>query len=164
MIHGHPLLSHGVPFAHGYRVVGQRVDVDRHAVRGTDLVLAAVTAADGARVVSLSSRGHHHAPIRWDDVQFTRGYEKWAAYGQSKTANVLFAVHLDKLGAEKGVQVPGTRQFRNAQFMTPETRSTTHFFWNYLHDFDLDNPNIALSLRHSLEEAFGEDLAITGRL
>src|SRR5436305_1110950 len=63
-------------------------------------------------------------------------------------------------GAEKGVQVPGTRQYRNAQFMTPETRSTTHFFWNYLHDFDLDNPNIALSLRNSLEEAFHEDLAI----
>ena len=49
--------------------------------------------------------------------------------------------------------VPGTRQYRNAQFMTPETRSSTHFFWNYLHDFDIDNPNIALSLRHSLEEA-----------
>ena len=44
--------------------------------------------------------------------------------------------------------------------MTPETRSTTHFFWNYLHDFDIDNPNIALSLRNSLEEAFNEDLAI----
>ena len=44
--------------------------------------------------------------------------------------------------------------------MTPETRSTTHFFWNYLHDFDLDNPNIALSLRNSVEEAFHEDLAI----
>ena len=53
-------------------------------------------------------------------------------------------------GAEKGVQVPGTRQYRNAQFMTPETRSSTHFFWNYLHDFDIDNPNIALSLRNSL--------------
>ena len=60
-------------------------------------------------------------------------------------------------GAEKGVEVPGTRQYRNAQFMTPETRSTTHFFWNYLHDFDIDNPNIALSLRHSLEEGFNED-------
>ena len=60
-------------------------------------------------------------------------------------------------GVEKGVQVPGTRQYRNAQFMTPETRSSTHFFWNYLHDFDTDNPNISLSLRHSLEEAFNED-------
>ena len=63
-------------------------------------------------------------------------------------------------GAEKGVAVEGTRQYRNAQFMTPETRSTTHFFWNYLHDFDIDNPNIALSLRHSLEEGFMEDKAI----
>ena len=63
-------------------------------------------------------------------------------------------------GAEKGVQVPGTRQYRNAQFMTPETRSSTHFFWNYLHDFDTDNPNITLSLRHSLEEGFNEDKAI----
>ena len=44
--------------------------------------------------------------------------------------------------------------------MTPETRSSTHFFWNYLHDFDIGNPNIALSLRHSLEEAFMEDKAI----
>jgi hypothetical protein len=63
-------------------------------------------------------------------------------------------------GVEKGIQVEGTRQYRNAQFMTPETRSSTHFFWNYLHDFDIGNPNISLSLRHSLEEAFMEDKAI----
>src|SRR3984885_4443298 len=63
-------------------------------------------------------------------------------------------------GAETGVQVEGTRQYRNAQFMTPETRGSTHFFWNYLHDFDIDNPNISLSLRNSLEEAFNEDKAI----
>ncbi|WP_329045416.1 SDR family NAD(P)-dependent oxidoreductase [Amycolatopsis sp. NBC_01488] len=60
--------------------------------------------ADGARVVSLSSRGHHYSPIRWDDVQFERGYDKWAAYGQAKTANVLFAVRLDELGASRGVR------------------------------------------------------------
>jgi len=60
--------------------------------------------ADGARVVSLSSRGHHYSPIRWDDVQFETGYEKWQAYGQAKTANVLFAVQLDRLGAGKGVR------------------------------------------------------------
>jgi vanillate O-demethylase monooxygenase subunit len=63
-------------------------------------------------------------------------------------------------GAEKGVQVPGTRQYRNAQFMTPETRSSTHFFWNYLHDFDTENSNISLSLRNSLEDGFNEDKAI----
>lgn len=54
----------------------------------------------------------------------------------------------------------GVRQYRNCQFMTPETRRSTHFFWNYLHDFDLDNPNIALSLRDSLIEGFNEDKAI----
>ncbi len=53
--------------------------------------------------------------------------------------------------------MPGTSQYRNAQFMTPETRSTTHFFWTYLNDFDSDNPNISLSLLKSLE-GFKEDL------
>lgn len=58
----------------------------------------------GARVVSVSSAGHHVSPIRWDDVHFARGYDKWRAYGQSKTANVLFAVHLDLLGQDAGVR------------------------------------------------------------
>jgi NAD(P)-dependent dehydrogenase (short-subunit alcohol dehydrogenase family) len=53
--------------------------------------------ADGARVVVLSSRGHFFSPVRWDDLQFTQGYEKWTAYGQAKTANVLFAIELNKL-------------------------------------------------------------------
>ncbi|QOV40549.1 SDR family NAD(P)-dependent oxidoreductase [Streptomyces ferrugineus] len=58
----------------------------------------------GARVVSVSSRGHHFSGIRWDDVHWRGGYDKWQAYGQAKTANVLFAVHLDRLGAEHGVR------------------------------------------------------------
>ena len=62
-------------------------------------------------------------------------------------------------GAEKG-NIGAARQYRNCQFMTPETRRTTHFFWNYLHNFDLDDPNIALSLCNSLREGFMEDKAI----
>lgn len=58
----------------------------------------------GARVVSVSSLGHRRSRMRWDDVQFERGYDKWSAYGQAKTANVLFAVHLDALGAAAGVR------------------------------------------------------------
>ncbi|MFI5756949.1 SDR family NAD(P)-dependent oxidoreductase [Streptomyces sp. NPDC051569] len=61
-------------------------------------------ASGGARVVSVSSAGHRNSGIRWDDVQFERGYDKWAAYGQAKTANALFAVHLDALGREAGVR------------------------------------------------------------
>jgi NAD(P)-dependent dehydrogenase (short-subunit alcohol dehydrogenase family) len=60
--------------------------------------------AGGARVVSVSSSGHHLSDIRWDDPWFTLGYDKWEAYGQSKTANALFAVHLDALGREHGVR------------------------------------------------------------
>ena len=58
----------------------------------------------GARVVAVSSAGHHYSGIRWDDVHWKNGYDKWEAYGQAKTANVLFAVHLDRLGRESGVR------------------------------------------------------------
>ncbi|MGW4729374.1 SDR family NAD(P)-dependent oxidoreductase [Streptomyces shenzhenensis] len=58
----------------------------------------------GARVVSVSSRGHHASGIRWDDVQWQHGYDKWEAYGQAKTANALFARHLDRLGRGAGVR------------------------------------------------------------
>lgn len=60
--------------------------------------------AAGARVISVSSRGHHRSAIRWDDLHFAHDYDKWAAYGQAKTANVLFAVHLDALAADHGVR------------------------------------------------------------
>ena len=48
--------------------------------------------------------GHHLSDFRWDDPWFETGYDKWLAYGQSKTANVLFAVHLDELAREQGVR------------------------------------------------------------
>jgi NAD(P)-dependent dehydrogenase (short-subunit alcohol dehydrogenase family) len=61
-------------------------------------------ASRGARVVSVSSSGHQASGIRWDDVHFEHGYDKWAAYGQAKSANVLFAVELDRLASPAGVR------------------------------------------------------------
>lgn len=58
----------------------------------------------GSRVVAVSSGAHRGSPIRWDDVHFRGGYERFAAYSQSKTANVLFAVELDRLGKDSGVR------------------------------------------------------------
>jgi NAD(P)-dependent dehydrogenase (short-subunit alcohol dehydrogenase family) len=58
----------------------------------------------GTRVGSVSSRGHHYGPVRFDDLNFERGYDKWLAYGQAKTANVLFAVHLDRLARDQGIR------------------------------------------------------------
>ncbi|MHA7268845.1 SDR family NAD(P)-dependent oxidoreductase [Arthrobacter sp. HLT1-20] len=63
-----------------------------------------VLADGGARVVSLTSTGHKISGIHFDDPQFTTDYDKWQAYGQAKTANSLFAVELDKRGADHGVR------------------------------------------------------------
>ncbi len=53
----------------------------------------ALAAAGSARIVSVSSSGHLLSPVVFDDIDFAfRQYDPWAAYGQSKTANVLFAV------------------------------------------------------------------------
>lgn len=60
---------------------------------------------NGARVVNLSSLGHRLSAVDFDDPDFlNRQYNKWLAYGQSKTANALFAVHLDKLGKNNGIR------------------------------------------------------------
>ncbi|CAM3875213.1 oxidoreductase [Nocardioides zeicaulis] len=60
--------------------------------------------ADGARVVSYSSVGHYRSPVRFDDLNFeSEPYDPWVAYGQSKTANALFAVALDARGAARGI-------------------------------------------------------------
>jgi len=69
-----------------------------------NLIWPALIAGDGARVVATSSTGHHLSPIRWDNLNFEGNYEKFEAYGQSKTANSLFAVELDRRGIEQGVR------------------------------------------------------------
>ncbi|MFI0242025.1 SDR family NAD(P)-dependent oxidoreductase [Streptomyces sp. NPDC016845] len=63
-----------------------------------------LAAADGARVIVNSSAGHTLTGMRWHDPHFRTGYDKWLAYGQAKTANALFAVHLDALGQDDGVR------------------------------------------------------------
>jgi NAD(P)-dependent dehydrogenase (short-subunit alcohol dehydrogenase family) len=62
--------------------------------------------ANGARVVALSSRGHARGGgVDFDDPNFERRpYDKWVAYGQSKTANALFALALDARGVPHGVR------------------------------------------------------------
>jgi NAD(P)-dependent dehydrogenase (short-subunit alcohol dehydrogenase family) len=59
-------------------------------------LLPALQAAHGARVVNVTSGGHRLSDIRWEDPDFTTGYDPLLAYGQSKTANVLFAVEIDR--------------------------------------------------------------------
>ncbi|MFM9853247.1 MAG: oxidoreductase [Sphingomonadaceae bacterium] len=62
-------------------------------------------AAGSARVVALSSIGHARGGVDLDDPHFERrDYDKWSAYGQAKSANSLFAVHLDAIGKAYGVR------------------------------------------------------------
>jgi NAD(P)-dependent dehydrogenase (short-subunit alcohol dehydrogenase family) len=65
----------------------------------------AMLRAGGARVVSVSSRGHLFAGVDLEDPSFeTRTYDRRIAYGQSKSANALFAVALDARGAPHGIR------------------------------------------------------------
>lgn len=70
-----------------------------HFVLTCSLWPALEKAAPGARVVSVRSGAHAISGIRWDDPNFETGYDPWQAYGQSKTANALFAVQLEAIGA-----------------------------------------------------------------
>jgi NAD(P)-dependent dehydrogenase (short-subunit alcohol dehydrogenase family) len=64
----------------------------------------ALAAGGGARIVSVSSSAHLRSPVVFSDIHFRqRAYEPWAAYGQSKTANVLFAVEATKRWADDGI-------------------------------------------------------------
>ncbi|KAF4972220.1 hypothetical protein FSARC_1172 [Fusarium sarcochroum] len=72
----------------------------------TNLIIEKILTSEAPRVVSVSSNGHRLGPIRWADPHFSNGerYDKWGAYGQSKTANMLFAISLaEKLGV-RGLQ------------------------------------------------------------
>jgi NAD(P)-dependent dehydrogenase (short-subunit alcohol dehydrogenase family) len=64
----------------------------------------ALAGAGNARVVSVSSSGHLRSPVIFDDLHFRfRPYEPFLAYGQSKTANVLFAVAITERWAADGI-------------------------------------------------------------
>lgn len=70
----------------------------------TGTLAPAVAAAEGGRIVNLSSGGHRRAGILWDDPNYDRRpYDKWEAYGQSKSANVLHALALQRRLGGQGV-------------------------------------------------------------
>ena len=62
----------------------------------TGLLLGSLEGRDGARVVTVTSTAHRFGRIHFDDLQSERRYGRWRAYGQSKMANVLFALELDR--------------------------------------------------------------------
>ncbi|KAI4102240.1 MAG: hypothetical protein LQ339_004765 [Xanthoria mediterranea] len=72
----------------------------------TNLIMDKILRSKSPRIVNISSDGHRLSPIRWADYNFMNGdtYNKWHAYGQSKTANMLMSVSLaEKLGPKRNV-------------------------------------------------------------
>ncbi|MGW5476222.1 SDR family NAD(P)-dependent oxidoreductase [Streptomyces sp. NPDC004008] len=86
----------------------------------------ALAAADGARIVSVSSIGHLFSPVVFDDLDYRfRPYDPWTSYGQSKTANILFAVGAAERWADDGITanalMPGNIGDTSlARYMGPE--------------------------------------------
>src|SRR6202167_2422469 len=76
----------------------------------------------GSRLVNLSSAGHRYSDVDLDDPNFDRTpYDPWAAYGRSKTANILFAVEFDRRHKASGVAAtavhPGGIQTELSRFL-----------------------------------------------
>ncbi|HVV18879.1 MAG TPA: SDR family NAD(P)-dependent oxidoreductase [Pseudonocardiaceae bacterium] len=85
----------------------------------------ALASAGGARIVSVSSSAHLRSPVVFDDIHFrSRAYEPWLAYGQSKTANVLFAVEATRRWADDGIftnaLMPGGIRTNLQRYVTDE--------------------------------------------
>ncbi|SFB62803.1 NAD(P)-dependent dehydrogenase, short-chain alcohol dehydrogenase family [Cohnella sp. OV330] len=97
----------------------------------------ALKAAGSARVVSVSSAGHLRTPVVFDDINFLRRpYDQFLAYGQSKTANILFAVEASKRWADDGITVnalmPGaihTPGVAGLQITAEQRASGQEFVW-----------------------------------
>jgi NAD(P)-dependent dehydrogenase (short-subunit alcohol dehydrogenase family) len=85
----------------------------------------ALAAAAGARIVSVSSSAHLRSPVIFDDLNYSfLEYDGWAAYGQSKTANILFAVGVSQRWAEDGISanslMPGSIRTGLQRHIDPE--------------------------------------------
>jgi NAD(P)-dependent dehydrogenase (short-subunit alcohol dehydrogenase family) len=81
--------------------------------------------AEGARVVNVSSAAHLSSPVVFDDIHFERReYDRWQAYGQSKTANILFGVEAGKRWSSAGITMnalmPGGILTALQRHVTPE--------------------------------------------
>jgi NAD(P)-dependent dehydrogenase (short-subunit alcohol dehydrogenase family) len=91
----------------------------------TGLLAPAILRDAPSRIVNLSSGGHMSSDIIWDDPNFAqRSYDPFIAYGQSKTANILFTVELEKRLSARHVHAyavhPGLVGTALGRYMTPE--------------------------------------------
>ncbi len=68
----------------------------------TGLLYGMLKKTSGSRVVNVSSAAHNLGEIRFDDINWEKGYNKWKAYGMSKLSNILFTHELADRVSAKG--------------------------------------------------------------
>jgi NAD(P)-dependent dehydrogenase (short-subunit alcohol dehydrogenase family) len=90
----------------------------------TCLLVPALREGNAARIVNLSSSGHRLSDVNFEDPHFQkRPYDKWVAYGQSKTANILFSVEINNRLISNGITAnavhPGVIQTELGRHLTP---------------------------------------------
>ena len=69
----------------------------------TAALIDRLKAAGSSRIVNVSSMAHYRSSIQWDDIDFSQSYDPWKAYGQSKTANILFTKDLQRRFGPDGI-------------------------------------------------------------
>ena len=133
----------------------------------TSLLLPALKAANGVRVVNLLSSGHHWGDFDFADPQFeNRNYDPLVAYGQAKTANVLFTLELDRQFRGESIRafavMPGGIRTSLGRYMTDDIRKrlgTDTEAARTIHWKTVEQGSAT-----TLWAAFGEGLAETGGL
>jgi NAD(P)-dependent dehydrogenase (short-subunit alcohol dehydrogenase family) len=104
----------------------------------------ALASADEPRVVSVSSVDHLAADVDFEDINFERrGYDPLVAYGQSKTANILFAVEASRRWQEDGILVNALNPGR-----IPTTRLIRHTSPERTREADAAPPEVSVKDVH----------------
>ena len=113
----------------------------------TNLLMPLIERGEAPRIVNLSSRGHHIDRLHFDDPNYDqREYNKWEAYGQSKTANILFSVGLERRLADKGIHAYAVHPGQGSPTLTDATvLKRVHF----------DEDDVGQSLGTTVIDEFG---------
>lgn len=135
----------------------------------SELLTPALEKGAPSRVISLSSSGHMISPMDFDDPHFrSREYHPFKAYGQSKTANALFAVEYDRRHKDQGIRafsvMPGMIVTNLGRHMTVEAREAVGYNGNPPPEFAHVSKSIEQGAATSVWAATAPELADRGGL
>ena len=137
----------------------------------SNLLLPKIQAAgQGARIICVSSWAHFMSPVLFSDPGFSSGksYSPWIAYGQAKTAIILFAVELNRRLAGQGIKAfalhPGSIKSNLQQYMSTDVVKEAQEIWRGLGKEDPVLKSVeqgcATTLRAALDPALEKEKGV----